>query len=206
MVYPGGIEDMDITGLPQPVPETAADLDSADSAPDTYGGNKLKCEALLRRALKDDGLPFTTLRPPAVVGPGCDDRHERLQRLVADLPALPPRSSKRPPTVNPGLFRVAHSSHVAEVVAAVVAHGREVQGEAFNVASSTSLTLQDYVAAIAQHLGRKTPEVPDDPSYRNYERQGVLDISKAQRLLNFEGSPASKWMGETVKWHAAILG
>lgn len=205
MVYPGGIEDMDITGLPQPVAEDAADLAGAASAPDSYGGKKLKCEALLQQASTEDGLPFTTLRPPAVVGPGCDNRHERLQRLAARLPPLPPRASSRPPTVNPGLFRVAHCEDVAAAIAAVLASGKRVHGEAFNVAGSESVTLQQYVAAIAHHLGRDVPEVPPDPVLRNYERQGVLNISKAEKLLGFKGMPLAQWMGDTVDWHTRLM-
>lgn len=206
MVYPGGVEDMDITALPQPVPEEAADLAAADAAPDTYGGKKLKCEALLQRASEEQGLPFTTLRPPAVVGPGCDDRHERLQRLVADLPPLPGHTSTRPPTANPGLFRVANCSDVAEAVAAVVALADQVHSETFNVAGSESVTLHEYVAAIGTHIGREPAEVPDDPSIRNFERQGQIDVSKAQRILGFQGTPMAEWMGETVAWHARLLG
>lgn len=204
-VYPGGVEDMDITGLPQPVAEDAADLAGADGAPDTYGGRKLKCEALLGRAYKDEGLPSTTLRPPAVVGPGCDNRHERLHRLVAGLPPLPPPPTTRPPPVNPGFFRVAHCSDVAAAVAAVVTSGKSVHGEAFNVASSESITLQDYVAAIGAQLGRVPPDVPSDQALRSYERQGQLDVSKAERILGFRPTPLAKSIGDTVAWHASHL-
>ena len=46
------------------------------------GGLKLKCELVLKRAHEAGGFPFTTLRPPSVIGPACDNRHERLQRLI----------------------------------------------------------------------------------------------------------------------------
>lgn len=204
MVYPGGVDDMDITGLSQPVAEEVADLAGADAAPDTYGGKKLKCEALLQLASKEDGLPSTTLRPPAVVGPGCDNRHERLQRLVEGMPPLP-YNSTRPPTKQPGLFRVAHCNDVAMAVAAVIACGQSVHGEAFNVAGAESVTMKEYVAAIASHLGREPPEVPQDPSFRNFERQGQLDVSKAQRLLGFQATQLAEWMGDTVEWHTRLL-
>jgi nucleoside-diphosphate-sugar epimerase len=205
MVYPGGVEDMDITGLQQPVAEDAADIAGADSAPDTYGGSKLKCEALLQRSFKDEFLPYTTLRPPAVVGPGCDDRHERLQRLVSGLPALPSKRSRRPPTVKPGLFRVAHSSDIADAVHRSIVRGTRVHGETFNIACPESVTLQEYASAIGEHVGQVAPTVPDDPSLRNFERQGELDVSKARQLLGFDGTPLSEWMGDTVRWHKQHL-
>ncbi|CAK0879311.1 unnamed protein product [Prorocentrum cordatum] len=205
MVYPGGVEDMDITSLPQPVAEGAANLSAAHAAPDTYGGRKLKCEAALQRARAEQGLRWTVLRPPAVVGPGCDSRHERLQRLVAGLPPLPARASKRPPTVRPGRFRVAYSGDVAEAVAAVVELGERVHGEAFNIACPASMTLGEYVGGIASCLGLCTQEVPDDPALRNYERQGEVDVSKSLRVLGIEGTPVQRWMRQTVSWHARAL-
>jgi len=205
MVYPGGIEDMDVTGLTQPITEDAADLAGAAVAPDTYGGQKLKCEALLQQAARDTGFPSTTFRPPAVIGPGCDNRHEKLQRLVAGLPPLPVRDSKRPLTRNPGAFRVAYCGDVAEVVAAAVSRGRLVHGETFNVACAESISIEDYAAAIATTLGRASPEVPNDAVLRNYERQGELDVTKAQRLLGFQPTPIADWMPEVVLWHQRLM-
>jgi len=57
------------------------------------------------------------VRPPAVVGAGCDPRHEKLQRLVLGLPPLH-ESKARLPAKRPGRrFRVACADDVAQVVA-----------------------------------------------------------------------------------------
>jgi len=205
MVYPGGPEDMDVSGLHQPISEDAVDLKVADSAPDTYGGRKLKCEQLLHQAASEQSVPATTLRPPAVVGPGCDSRHERLQRLAAGLPPLPPPRSKRGNAARPGPFRVAYSEDVAAAVCAVIARGSAVHGEAFNVASNESLTLEQYMAELAAVLGREAVPAPEDPALRNYERQGELDVSKAQRVLGFQPTAVGEWMRDTVAWHSQRL-
>lgn len=206
MVYPGGPEDMDITGLAQPVPEHAADLDAAEAAPDTYGGRKLKCEALLQRASSDESLPYSVLRPPSVVGPGCDNRHERLQRLAMDLPPLTVPRRLLPATRNAGQFRVACSQDVATAVAGIIALGSASHGEAYNVASGDAMTIHEYMAAIAAQLGIEAAAVPADPALRNYERQGVLETKKLEKAIGFQPTPLGQWMRETVTWHTPMLG
>ena len=145
------------------------------------------------------GLCYTALRPPAVVGPGCDNRHERLQRLVQGLPPLSPRKGKQVPAKAHGApFRVAYSGplvsdqlgvwdqlcnivthqhgglkllpnlcrrslvfgfwdqqcsnildhpvvlgDVAAAVAAVVLKGQALKGEALNIASGESVTMEE---------------------------------------------------------------
>ena len=81
--------------------------------------------------------------------------------------------------------------------------------EAFNVASGDAegYDLDQYVAALAAALdsssGGAPPAVPD--ALRNYEKQGVLDTSKAGAELGFVPTPLSAWMAETVAWHAPLL-
>ena len=241
MVYPGGPEDMDVSPLSKGgsvlIDEDAADLDSSAALLDTYGGNKLQCEKLLRDAgsLASSGadsggsavrgcegergstiahvpLPSTVVRPPSVVGPGCDNRHERLQRLVSAMAPLQPPAKPRKAAANPGRFRVACSGDVANVCARIVAKGPTAArpADAFNVASggAAGVTIDEYVAAVAQVLKSRTAEahpvrVPADPSVRNYENQGAVDTSKAEKLLGFKPSPTEAWMPETVDWHLA---
>ena len=90
--------------------------------------------------------------------------------------------------------------------------------EAFNVASGAAegYDLDEYVAALAAALGRSSdsgggggaplaaPDVIPD-ALRNYEKQGVLDTSKAEAELGFVPTPLSAWMAETVAWHAPLL-
>jgi len=209
MVYPGGPDRMDVSDLPQPIAEEAADLGHADTMADTiadtYGGRKLRCEALLRQAGSDTTFPWTIMRPPAVVGPGCDSRHERLQRLAAGLPPLPFPKRNRPLARQPGRFRVAFAEDVAAAVVAAIELGSAAQGEAFNVASGEPLTLDEYVAAIAGWYGQECPPVPECSALRNFENQGQLDTTKAEQRLGFKPTPLEQWLPATVAWHAEVL-
>ena len=237
MVYPGGVENMDVSATDGRIEESAVRRGRSNQAPCNYGGNKLKCEALLLRyAASATPLRSSIVRPPAVVGAGCDPRHEKLQRLVLGLPPLDERKA-RPPAKRPGRrFRVACADDVAQVIAALVdrpasacrddvRHAEEIGPEigppatggsqptltceAFNVASGDAegYDLGEYVAALAAALdsssGGAPPPVPD--ALRNYEKQGVLDTSKAEAELGFVPTPLSAWMAETVAWHAPLL-
>lgn len=209
MVYPGGPESFDVSGRVPLITEEQADLDAKD-VPDTYGGRKLQCEVLLKEASASDGFSFTTLRPPAVVGPGCDNRHERLQRAASRMPLLPPRDGPQTAAAAHGKsFRVAYSGDVAAAVAAVVLKGpKDLSGEAFNIASEESVTMDEYVKEMADILGTEKPSLPppeEDASIWNYEKQGNVGIQKAKEKLEFRPTPLKVWLTETVKWHQSLL-
>jgi nucleoside-diphosphate-sugar epimerase len=222
MVYPGGVDAMDISGE-QPG-ESAARREDAAAAPMNYGGKKLKCEAMLERAAAAAaaGLPSTVLRPPAVVGAGCDPRHEKLHRFVAGLPPLPPPAKRRAAARWPKApFRVAHAVDVASAVVAVVDRQPIAPAEAFNVASGSAkgVTLDEYTALMSEALAKiaegggpgqsgrgEVRSVPDDEvDLRNYEKQGAIDTSKAEHELGFKPMPIASWMSETVAWHIPLL-
>ena len=209
MVYPGGPESFDVSGRVPLITEEQADLDAKD-VPDTYGGRKLQCEVLLKEASASDGFSFTTLRPPAVVGPGCDNRHERLQRAASRMRLLPPRDGPQTAAAAHGKsFRVAYSGDVAAAVAAVVLKGpKDLSGEAFNIASEESVTMDEYVKEMADILGTEKPSLPppeEDASIWNYEKQGNVGIQKATEKLEFRPTPLKVWLTETVKWHQSLL-
>lgn len=221
MVYPGGVEAMDLSPMAaagQRVDEASVRRDMAGEAPANYGGQKLKCEALLAEAAMELGsrppLPSTVIRPPAVVGAGCDSRHEKLHRFVAGLRPLPPPERVRPGAALPGhRFRVACANDVASVLAAVVDRSPIEPAEAFNVASGDSkgVTMDEYAEALAAALPvRLEPPgasvvVPGDANLRNYEKQGVLDTSRAERVLGFRPTPLDTFMEAVVAWHAPLL-
>ena len=214
MVYAGGIAAMDLSTTARSgerIGEAAARRDGAETAPSNYGGNKLKCEAMLEAAARSGGasaLQSTVVRPPAVVGAGCDARHEKLQRAVAGLPPLAERKA-RPPAEAPGQrFRVACADDVAAVLAAVVDRAPAAPAEAFNVASGDAdgITLDGYVGALAVAFNGSAdaPAAPDDPAARNFEKQGVLDTSAAERELGFVPTPLDVFMRDTVRWHRKV--
>jgi nucleoside-diphosphate-sugar epimerase len=217
MVYPGGPGNMDISALRPIVPEERADIANAASAPEDYGGLKLKCEAMLQEAWKEHGFPFTAIRPPSVIGPTCDNRHEALQRVAMGLDAGEQRT--RPPAANPeGGFRLAFSEDVADLCIKVLAAPADaVRGEAFNIAMEDAVSLEEYVAACRDAAPAEVAaEWPAKevaaaalaalgPDYRSYEGQSCLDISKAQRVLGWAPSTFAEAIKATVEWHRPLL-
>ena len=151
MVYPGGPGSFDISPLRPTVPEELAQVASAAAEPDDYGGLKLKCEAALAAAWERCQFPYTTLRPPSVVGPACDNRHERLQRLAMGIENLPPRGG-RAFAAERGGFRVAYSEDMASAVVATLAVGAPSLNEAFNIAQAEVVTVQDYLDGVKAAL------------------------------------------------------
>ena len=231
-VYPGGPEAIGVQDLPQPIAEQAAEPLSrvfalSNKSFNGYGGGKLQCEARLRGAAAQEGFPSLILRPPAAVGPRCDSRHERLQRLLAGLPPFgngaarhaTPHPQHEPPTRTPRRFRVAFSGDVAAATSlgiSALERGVVQPGEAFNVASGEPVTLDEYAAVVARALGvkaqdvsrdgaltRSTPELPMKPT--DYDLQGVLDTSKAERVLGFRPTSTEAFVKETVDWHRVAI-
>ena len=217
MVYLGGPGNMDISPLRPLVQETAADITNAESAPDDYGGLKLKCERILLDAWIEHQFPFTVIRPPSVIGPTCDNRHEALQRVAMGLNAGEQRT--RPLAECPeGGFRLAFSEDVANFCVEILSAPVEaVRGEAFNIAMEESVSLEEYLAACRDAV---SPSVSADwptkaealatltslgPNYRSYEGQSCLDISKACAALSWQPTSFAEAMKATVGWHTPLL-
>lgn len=96
-------------------------------------------------------FPYTTLRPPSVIGPACDNRHERLQRLAMGIPALDPRGGRKFAQERGG-FRVAYSEDMATAVVATLEAGEAALNEAFNIAMDEVVTVNDYLAGVRNAL------------------------------------------------------
>ena len=80
--------------------------------------------------------------------------------------------------------------------------------------AAEGMTLDEYVEAVKVALpldegaGPPSPTVmvlPEDPGLRNYEKQGVVDTSKAERELGFVPTPLATFMDAVVAWHAPLL-
>ena len=98
---------------------------------------------------------------------------------------------------------MACSDDVAQVIAAIVKRGPDptAAADAFNVASGTAMTIDEYAAAVAAVLGCTPCSIPNDPTVRNYENQGAIDTTKAEKILGFVPTATAEWMVPTVEWH-----
>ncbi|MCH7494165.1 NAD-dependent epimerase/dehydratase family protein [bacterium] len=174
-----------------------------------YGIAKRGAEEVLMAAHAAGGFPETRLRLPTVEGPW--DHSLRSWRYQLWLQSghpveLPGGGGKR--------FTHVSVGDVATGVVAVLAAGKEAQGEAFNLAQSEAPTLREYLVAMGEALGVAPGFVTvplarylEGTRPRNWQpyaswfsRDSILDISKARRLLNFEPSPMAEWLPRTCAW------
>jgi nucleoside-diphosphate-sugar epimerase len=111
-----------------------------------YGRSKLAGEEAVREA----GVPFTILRPPAVYGPG-DRQFLRVFRL-ARFGVVPILGDGRQE------LSLVHAADLAGAVAAVLESPAAV-GRVYHAAHSEIVTQRGLVAAIAAAAGRARPAV-----------------------------------------------
>lgn len=166
-----------------------------------YREGKRWCETLLTRS----SLPWTVVRPPAILGPGDPTLRiaAYLQRVEDGGPLLVPEESYR---------RQAGLSWVRDVgyaCALACDLRRPATGRAYNVAFD-GISLEDLVLGIGRAMGR-TPELvpvpyaelppaaspygPDPARSAGY----VLDRVRAE--LGFEPSALEDALAETLAWY-----
>lgn len=179
-----------------------------------------RCEAALASAYERCKFPYTTLRPPSVIGPACDDRHERLQRIAMGLEAKPSSVKKREFARRRGGFRLAYSEDMASACVQTLAVGSVAFNEAINIAMAETVTVEEYLAAVRSALIASDfttlKNLPSEeavaaslaqlgPEVTNYENQNAIDITKAQSLLGWEPTSFSECISATTNWHAPLL-
>ncbi|KAK3261866.1 hypothetical protein CYMTET_29248, partial [Cymbomonas tetramitiformis] len=176
----------------------------AQSVVDSYGARKVYCEAYLAATHKSERFPYTAIRLPSVVGAAADWRHSKLQAWIDKGNPIDPAGGKGTQ------FRVIYSGDVATAVLAVLRRKEETLGLAINFAQAERPTLAEYLQCCARAMDKKpvragffsySQSLPDAEPLCNYENQGVLDTSLAQKLLAWEPTPMKTWMEETVEWH-----
>ncbi len=118
-----------------------------------YGESKARAEEIL--ASYGDRLPWTSLRPPRILGPG-DEENRPFFKLVARGVRLEIGGPPRPMSM----------VDVADVVRALLllAEAEEAVGEAFFVAAEGALTLGELMDAAGEALGVRLRPVPVPPA------------------------------------------
>ena len=162
-----------------------------DGSDNSYGGFKRACEEALLERHRKNGFPASVVRPAAIYGPDnniYDMEMAYFLRLLRGLPIIVPHE---------GLVTGSYG-HVDDLCRAMVdmaTHPAAV-GEAFNI-TGESLTANEYVARIAQVVGRE-PEIlmlPSEiqaklekPAYGHLlgkMHHGMLSTEKARSVLGF---------------------
>lgn len=124
-----------------------------------YSVTKAEADKLVQRMIRDDHLPGVILRLGALLGPGDQRNFGRLaDRLRAGKGFIVGSGNNAVPFV-----------YIADVVQALLlALGSEgAVGQAFNIGTDQPLTQAEYLSAIAQEIGARSPRlhVPYHPLY-----------------------------------------
>ena len=169
-----------------------------------YAVGKINAERALWES--QDPVPFTIIRPPVVTGPR--DPSPRawfwIQRVSDGGPVLLPDGGS-------STFRQVYSEDLAMAIVSALGNPAAF-GKAYNIAQAETVTLREYVTAMAEALG-KDPEFVEAPLSVLKEarlwpqappfvrpRRLVLDIRAAQEDLEYQPTPFSEWIAETARW------
>lgn len=206
MVYKGGPESFDVRNGAEGPWLKEYDVDVVEYSkycPDSYGGRKAFCEALLKKAHAKTGFPFTALRMPSVIGPQADWRWSKLQEWVARGNSIDPHGGVG------NQFRIVYSGDIGNACYLIAGHTTKTAGQAINFCQDETPTYAEFLHCLADCL-RVEPRcaetgnsitITEESPFSNYEGQWILDTSKAQTLLGWKSTPMQEWMQTTVDWH-----
>ena len=118
-----------------------------------YSRNKITCEERLMRAYREDGFPFTVVRPSLTYGdtqiPLVMNSWQRPYTAVARM-----RQGK--PLIVPGdgtsLWTITHNTDFARGLVGLLGHQQAI-GHAFHVTSDEVMTWDQFYAAVAAAAG-----------------------------------------------------
>jgi len=175
-----------------------------------YGIAKRGCEEALWRAHDERLFPVSMLRPTFVSGPGDPAGRDFfwIERILDGSPLLVP---------GPGEFEFqqVYVEDVARMFAAITERSTSV-GKAYNVAGDEIFTLNGYLRALGDLLGR-TPELlhVDQDSFDgqpfssstegdvfpfNTRRPAVFGLERIRKDLGYRSTPFREWMAGTILW------
>lgn len=121
---------------------------------DGYTQTKAEAEEVIKRHIREHGLPAVILRPGFIYGPG--DRHA-LKRIIERIDNGTLR------IVGPG-DKVLNNTSVENLVDAIMLalESPKALGEIFNIRDERLVTREEFISTVAQYLGKPTPRhVPE---------------------------------------------
>ena len=204
------ISSTSVYGVPKvhPIPENAPLVGVG-----AYGESKIAAERLTR----ESGLPWTIIRPKTFIGP------ERLGVFEILFDWI--REGRRIYVLGNGSNRYQLLA-VDDLVDAIVrAVRRDVEGEVFNVGAGEFGTVRSDLEALIEHAGTRSrlQPIPARPAelalrvlelarlsplvewhYKTASRDSYVDISKAQRLLEWEPAKSNvDTLVDNYDWYVA---
>jgi nucleoside-diphosphate-sugar epimerase len=183
-----------------------------------YERSKVAGEVALRAALAGSMVGWTILRPTGIYGPGRPATATQFREVQG-----------RRLWLHGPVPVIVHPTYVDDVVAAVqmvLGKGRDdVAGETFNVGGERPLDYPEWIALIAEHMGRDLRQVRAPrwtawaarAACAGWRVTGVrvpwrlarlaipvvnraVDITKARRVLGFTPVPLERGLDETAAW------
>jgi len=185
--------------FPQPV-------DSPLMNDDSYGGNKARCEKLLRQST---GLPWTIFRPCHIYGPGsqlgCLPRHARDDQLIARL-----RRGEPLTLVGGGHFlqQPIFAADLARLVLAAALNVRSIR-QTYPAAGAEMAESRHYYQLLADELNvplhiQEIPVVEHlrlNPADRPFLCHRIYDLSTlADHHLPLPATPLSRGLNLHLGW------
>ncbi|BAQ62840.1 ribosome-associated endonuclease [Geminocystis sp. NIES-3708] len=161
-----------------------------DDAVDLQSRHKGKYET--EQFLKNQGIPFTSIRPVYIYGSGNYNDLEAwfFDRLVRDLPILIPSNGLH-------FTQFGHVEDLAIAMSKVLGNSNAI-GQIYNISGDRYVTFKGLALACAQAIGKQQEEIEIkyyDPNQFNLGKRKAFpirmqhfftDISKAQKELNWQ--------------------
>ncbi|MFH1620069.1 MAG: NAD-dependent epimerase/dehydratase family protein [bacterium] len=171
----------------------------------SYAFGKKDAEKVFLDAYRDKKFPVAIARMPIVVGP-CDSTLRAYSYWI--------RIADGGPLLLPGIefSKRFISSRDAARTLHTLAFARSVSGEAFNFGDSVPINLREFVDLSASIMNRAAEKIPVafewlkekgiKPSFSPFSGRSdtVMDLTKAEKVLNWRSSQTRDWMKDAIEW------
>lgn len=171
-----------------------------------YAIGKYGAETEFLKAFREKSFPVTIIRPPVVIGPNDPSLRAYSYWL---------RLADGGPLFLPGFAfnnRFIFSKDMARAFEKLV-YAENTAGRAYNLGDSQTMTLDDFVKLSARVMHRDAQLLYPEYSWLKengfdfdaspFSMRGdfVLDISRAEKDLDWTSTPAPAWIEETINWY-----
>ncbi len=170
-----------------------------------YGIGKRDCEDALRDAFEQSRFPYTSLRLPMVnsVRDPLDRLYNYYLRLRDGGPIIAPSTPNYP-------LNHIYALDVVRIIQELIERGVGI-GKAYNIAQDEHLSLEDFLALLAEIMDVSTPDIVRFPR-KELEAQGLmpdcspfserwmsaLDNSRSKAELGISYTPLAEYLTEIV--------
>ena len=165
-----------------------------------YAVSKLAGELYCQASYHVYGLETVALRYFNVFGPWQDPQSQYAAVVPKFITAL---LHGKPPMIFGDGEQSRDFTYIENVVAAnlLAAKAPNVAGEAFNIACGERITINELARMLAEFIG-VTTEPEHTPARSGDVLHSLADISKAKRLLGYEGKVGvHEGLKQTVEWY-----